>query len=175
MVGPVLTRCGKSELVKFFRQTNRRYWELSPSRRKGGLRGKCKGCDERSRSNPLSKPPGLLLRIGPVLTRRGKNELVKFFLSPVPTQQWLLEGRKLDIHDNDTLAERFKVVAQGAIPEGRGFEPHRYHFEKMHSVGFSSPQPRVSAIAASQYDRCGCKGIRAQHRCCRCLLPQVVV
>ena len=58
---------------------SRRYWKLSPFRRKGGLRGGCKGCDERSRSNPLSKPPGLLLRIGPVLTRRGKNESVKFF------------------------------------------------------------------------------------------------
>jgi len=45
----------------------------------------------------------------------------------------------------------------------------------MHSVGFSSPQPRVSAIAASQYDRRGCKGIRSLHRCCRCLLPQGVV
>ena len=82
----------------------------------------------RSRSNPLSKPPGLLLRIGPVLTRRGKNELVKFFPSPVPTQRWLLAGRSLDIHDNDTLAERSKAVAQGAIPKGRGFEPHRQHF-----------------------------------------------
>ena len=166
---------------------SRRYWELSPFRRKGGLRGGCtdiaksthlartRGVIKGSRSNPLSKPPGLLLRIGPVLTRRGKNELVKFFSSPVPTQRWLLAGRSLDIHDNDTLAERSKAVAQGAIPKGRGFEPHRCHFEKMHSVGFSSPRPRVSAIAASQYDRRGCKGIRSQHRCCRCLLPQGVV
>ena len=29
---------------------------------------------------------------------------------------------------NDTLAERSKAVAQGAIPKGRGFEPHRCHF-----------------------------------------------
>ena len=28
----------------------------------------------------------------------------------------------------DTLAERSKAVAQGAIPKGRGFEPHRCHF-----------------------------------------------
>ena len=27
----------------------------------------------------------------------------------------------------DTLAERSKAVAQGAIPKGRGFEPHRCH------------------------------------------------
>ena len=29
---------------------------------------------------------------------------------------------------NDALAERSKAVAQGAIPKGRGFEPHRRHF-----------------------------------------------
>ena len=29
----------------------------------------------------------------------------------------------------DALAERSKAVAQGAIPKGRGFEPHRCHFE----------------------------------------------
>ena len=28
----------------------------------------------------------------------------------------------------DALAERSKAVAQGAIPKGRGFEPHRCHF-----------------------------------------------
>ena len=32
----------------------------------------------------------------------------------------------------DALAERSKAVAQGAIPKGRGFEPHRCHFEKDH-------------------------------------------
>ena len=30
--------------------------------------------------------------------------------------------------NHDTLAERSKAVAQGAIPKGRGFEPHRCHF-----------------------------------------------
>ena len=30
--------------------------------------------------------------------------------------------------DRDTLAERSTAVAQGAIPKGRGFEPHRCHF-----------------------------------------------
>ena len=29
---------------------------------------------------------------------------------------------------NDALAERSKAVAQGAIPKGRGFEPHSCHF-----------------------------------------------
>ena len=28
----------------------------------------------------------------------------------------------------DSLAERSKAVAQGAIPKGRGFEPHRCHY-----------------------------------------------
>ena len=32
------------------------------------------------------------------------------------------------INFRDTLAERSKAVAQGAIPKGRGFEPHRCHF-----------------------------------------------
>ena len=31
-------------------------------------------------------------------------------------------------HGKDTLAERSKAVAQGAIPKGRGFEPHSCHF-----------------------------------------------
>ena len=30
----------------------------------------------------------------------------------------------------DALAERSKAVAQGAIPKGRGFEPHRRHFDE---------------------------------------------
>ena len=30
----------------------------------------------------------------------------------------------------DALAERSKAVAQGAIPKGRGFEPHRRHFAR---------------------------------------------
>ena len=31
----------------------------------------------------------------------------------------------------DALAERSKAVAQGAIPKGRGFEPHRCHFDEV--------------------------------------------
>ena len=36
---------------------------------------------------------------------------------------WLVDCAK------DTLAERSKAVAQGAIPKGCGFEPHRCHFD----------------------------------------------
>ena len=32
------------------------------------------------------------------------------------------------VNGDDALAERSKAVAQGTIPEGRGFEPHRRHF-----------------------------------------------
>ena len=34
-------------------------------------------------------------------------------------------------HLQDSLAERSKAVAQGAIPQGRGFEPHSCHFVKI--------------------------------------------
>ena len=34
------------------------------------------------------------------------------------------------LQDNDGWAERSKAVAQGAIPKGRGFEPHRCHFSR---------------------------------------------
>ena len=36
-------------------------------------------------------------------------------------------------HRKDTLAERSKAVAQGAIPKGRGFEPHGCHFLRSRS------------------------------------------
>ena len=38
---------------------------------------------------------------------------------------------------HDSLAERSKAVAQGAIPKGRGFEPHRCHFTL---PGFNAPR-----------------------------------
>ena len=41
---------------------------------------------------------------------------------------WLTSAKR------DSLAERSKAVAQGAIPKGRGFEPHRRHFTRA-SVG----------------------------------------
>ena len=31
------------------------------------------------------------------------------------------------VNNNDVLAERSKAVAQGAIPKGRGFDPHSCH------------------------------------------------
>ena len=39
-------------------------------------------------------------------------------------------NQKQPRHSKDTLAERSKAVAQGAIPKGRGFEPHRRHFDE---------------------------------------------
>jgi hypothetical protein len=48
--------------------------------------------------------------------------------SPASALWCQLEHHNLDTHHSDTLAERSKAVAQGAIPKGRGFEPHRCHF-----------------------------------------------
>ena len=42
----------------------------------------------------------------------------------------------------DTLAERSKAVAQGAIPKGRGFEPHRCHFALHLAHNFKGLAPR---------------------------------
>ena len=39
----------------------------------------------------------------------------------------------------DALAERSKAVAQGAIPKGRGFEPHRRHLDNLCFDSFSLP------------------------------------
>ena len=38
----------------------------------------------------------------------------------------------------DTLAEQSKAVARGAIPKGRGFEPHRRHFCLLHQRNLTS-------------------------------------
>ena len=38
----------------------------------------------------------------------------------------------------DALAERSKAVAQGAIPKGRGFKPHRRHFCLLHQRNLTS-------------------------------------
>ena len=43
-------------------------------------------------------------------------------------ERYTKHGWLLQEHANDTLAERSKAVAQGAIPKGRGFEPNRCHF-----------------------------------------------
>ena len=39
-----------------------------------------------------------------------------------------LAQKNLLVH-MDSLAERSKAVAQGAVPKGRGFEPHSCHFD----------------------------------------------
>ena len=39
----------------------------------------------------------------------------------------------------DSLAERSKAVAQGAIPKGRGFEPHSCHLHA--PLASSHPEP----------------------------------
>ena len=36
----------------------------------------------------------------------------------------------------DNMAERSKAVAQGAIPQGRGFEPHRRQSSALQPQGF---------------------------------------
>ena len=45
---------------------------------------------------------------------------------------------------HDSLAERSKAVAQGAIPKGRGFKPHSCHFLTSQSqVGIDQTLLRV--------------------------------
>ena len=53
-----------------------------------------------------------------------------------PTGKATRRTRKCLGQAEDTLAERSKAVAQGAIPKGRGFEPHRCHFDVCHSCWF---------------------------------------
>ena len=74
-----------------------------------------------------------------------------------------LEYQTLDTHDNDTLAERSKAVAQGAIPKGRGFEPHRCHFEIDYFC------PHASADPDLQNDTCGCRDVGLQSPRRKCL------
>ena len=60
-------------------------------------------------------------------------------------KRWLLSNR------HDSLAERSKAVAQGAIPKGRGFEPHSCHFlERVKMYGLYSE----SSLLGSTYMRC---------------------
>ena len=53
----------------------------------------------------------------------------------------------------DALAERSKAVAQGAIPKGRGFEPHRRHFDNAllnpipNSMNFHEPRSLKQCIS----------------------------
>ena len=59
----------------------------------------------------------------------------------------------------DALAERSKAVAQGAIPKGRGFEPHRRHFANfVRLVAFTSEYARASADTRLHEDTSGHMG-----------------
>ena len=53
----------------------------------------------------------------------------------------------LNANLNDGLAERSKAVAQGAIPKGRGFEPHSRHIAFNAQVQF-----RALFIDAQQHE-----------------------
>jgi len=55
------------------------------------------------------------------------------------TQQGLTYSLSLP---QDSLAERSKAVAEGAIPQGRGFEPHSCHH-------FAPAQPQANSPRAS--------------------------
>ena len=41
--------------------------------------------------------------------------------------QFFAKHHYLKFMDRDSLAERSKALAQGASPQGRGFEPHSCH------------------------------------------------
>ena len=48
----------------------------------------------------------------------------------------------------DSLAEWSKALAQGASPQGRGFEPHSCHFQNMaQSVGIFPARDRSQMLA----------------------------
>ena len=49
---------------------------------------------------------------------------------------------------SDSLAERFKALAQGASPQGRGFEPHSCHF-----VGFTITILVTVLLSCFQFER----------------------
>ena len=51
--------------------------------------------------------------------------------------------------EHDSLAERSKAVAQGAIPKGRGFEPHSCHLPK--GWHFAGPQALLVSPAGRGY------------------------
>ena len=65
----------------------------------------------------------------------------------------------LDLNSQDSLAERSKAVAQGAIPQGRGFEPHSCHIRAGH-LDLTSLIPTRS--------------LSAQRAVCRCRLPPLL-
>ena len=61
----------------------------------------------------------------------------------------------------DTLAKRSKAVAQGAIPKGRGFEPHRCHWAEVRAApSFKGSRPQEAGIEPAQGDPIGLAGRR---------------
>ena len=48
---------------------------------------------------------------------------------------------------HDSLAERSKAVAQGAIPKGRGFEPHSCHFLSQSPLQEPSPSFEIDRFS----------------------------
>ena len=52
------------------------------------------------------------------------------------------------IEATDALAERSKALAQGAIPKGRGFEPHRRHLDNLCFDSFSASEAAMTEASA---------------------------
>ena len=67
----------------------------------------------------------------------------------------------------DTLAERSKAVAQGAIPKGRGFEPHRCHFVGVTAVFNIASYDEFVVCPGNErtlFDQCmSCTRVAPQH------------
>ena len=55
---------------------------------------------------------------------------------------------------SDSLAERSKAVAQGAIPKGRGFEPHSCHFLPSGPSKIRSRRPDSNLKAHIEKNKC---------------------
>ena len=52
--------------------------------------------------------------------------------------EWTYDGVFGNMLCYDSLAEQSKAVAQGAIPKGRGFEPHSCQFLLLSDDGYDS-------------------------------------
>ena len=79
---------------------------------------------------------------------------------------WLTVPAML-IDSRDTLAERFKAVAQGTIPKGRGFEPHKCHFVGVAAVCNTASHDAFvvgPGIERTLFDQCKlvCRSVECQ-------------
>ena len=54
------------------------------------------------------------------------------------SSEWTYDGVLGNMLCYDSLAEQSKAVAQGAIPKGRGFEPHSCQFPLLSDDGYDS-------------------------------------